>query len=86
MTTDKDIGKLEGKMDLVLDQIKTVHIKLDKITEHGCVKGATNEAAIASLNRRTTKVEGWMVKATVIAVASAGSGVGIGKLIEGLLK
>ena len=86
MTNDKDIGKLEGMMELALDQIKTAHIKLDKLETKGCVKGEANEAAIASLNRRTTKVEGWMVKATVIAVASAGSGVGIGKLIEGLLQ
>ena len=82
MTNDKDIGMLEGKMDLVLDQIKTVHIKLDQITTEGCVKGKTNEKAIASLEKRTSKMEGWVTKLALIVATSAGGGVGIAKLIE----
>jgi len=86
MTNDKDIGKLEGKMDLVLDQIKTVHIKLDKITTEGCVKGKTNEDSIAAQEARLKRLEGMALKAMSIAIAIVAGGHGADKLISFLMK
>ena len=86
MTNDKDIGKLEGKMDLVLDQIKTVHIKLDRLETKGCVKGEANEIAIDKLEKRTGRLEGILSKAIVIGAISAGGGAGLVKMIESVIK
>jgi len=84
MTADKDIGRLEGKMDLVLDHLSNMQATMDKITTEGCIKGTANEKAIAALQRRTVKTEGLVTKLALIVAVSAGSGAGIAKMIESL--
>ena len=84
MTNDKDIGRLEGKMDLVLGHLGTLQTAVDKIATEGCVKGKANEIAIASLAKRTLKMEGWVTKLALIVAGSAGGGVGVAKLIEAM--
>ena len=84
--TDKDIGRLEGKMDMLIDQVKTVHIKLDRMETHGCAKGETNEKALESQDVRIKRLEGMALKALAIAIAIVAGGHGADKLISFLMK
>jgi len=71
-------------MDLVLDQIKTVHIKLDRLNTKGCAKGDAQAETIKALDERTAKMEGWITKLALIVAAAAGSGAGLAKILEKL--
>ena len=84
--TDKDIGRLEGKMDMLCDQMGTVHLKVDQILQGQCPQGKGNAEKIDALTKRTSKVESTLVKAIAIGLVTAGGGAGLTKLAVDFFK
>ena len=83
---DRDIGRLEGKVDSMGEQLATVHIKLDKMLSGECVTGKANKHEIVKLDTRVKKVEFTLAKSVGIGIAVAGGATGLGRLLEGLMK
>lgn len=81
-SADRDIGRLEGKVDSMSVQMIAMVEKLDKIISGDCVTGKANKDEIVKLDRRVGKVEYTLAKAIGIGVLVAGSGHGVGKIIE----
>ena len=85
----KDIGEIKGIVSHMKDshtnQIATLFEKNHDLEVNGTTKCRENEAEIEKHSLRLTKLEKFMIKATVVAASIFGGYVGIDKLI-GFLK
>ena len=89
MTADKDIGRLEGKMDMLVSQMGVIHGKLDMILQGDCPTGAVNRVEIAKqtiairdANERIDKIDRVLNKVIIIGLAAASGGAGLVKFVE----
>ena len=82
---ERDLGRVEGKMDAMNEQVATVHIKLDRLLSGECIKGKANKEEIDKIDVRVKKVEFVMAKAVVAGLLIAGGGTGIAKFIEAMM-
>jgi hypothetical protein len=72
----KSIGRLEGKMDMVISGLESLTTEVGNLKTQGCVKGGANEEKIEDLDTRTGKLEGLVWKAIVVGLLTAGGGAG----------
>ena len=82
---ERDLGRVEGKMDSMSEQVATVHIKLDRLLSGECIKGKANKEEIDKIDVRVKKVEFTLAKAIVAGLLVAGSGTGIAKVLEAFM-
>lgn len=86
MTADKDIGRLEGKMDMLIGKVNSIEGKVDRIMNDGCNRREGHEDDIESIEKRVESLEGLLKKALLIGLISAGGGAGVFKAIEALIQ
>jgi hypothetical protein len=86
MTADKDIGRLEGKMDMLIGKVNSIESKVDRITSEGCMRRETHEESIRDVCKRVENLEGLLKKALLIGLVSAGGGAGLIKAIESIMQ
>ena len=93
MTADKDIGRLEGKLDMLCTQVGVIHGKLDTIIADGCTRGVRNSQDIDELDQRITKdlkdidarvkqIDKILTKAVIIGLVMAGGGAGTVQMLK----
>ena len=85
-SVDRDLGRLEGKVDGITEQFVALNRKLDKLVSGDCVTGKANRHDIELIDTRLKKVEFTMAKAVAVAFIVAGGGASIIKAIESVLK
>ena len=83
--TDLSIGRLEGKMDLVLDEIKTVRVEVSKLKTDGCVRGEANTKRIDHLEGKVASIESGRLSGKDL-VKLLGGATGITALITGVVE
>ena len=79
---DRDLGRLEGKVDATHEQMKEIAEKLDKILSGECATGKANTEKIQKIDTRLVKVEMTMAKAVAVGLLVAGGGHGAAELIK----
>ena len=79
---DRDLGRLEGKVDAQGEQMGHIIDKLDKLMSGECATGKENKGEIIKLVRRVGKVEYTLAKAIAIGVLVAGGGHGAAEIIR----
>ena len=82
---DRDLGRLEGKVDAQGETMGHILDKLDKLLSGDCVTGKANKGEIIKLDTRVKKVEYTLAKAIGIGVLVAGGGHGAAEIIRSVL-
>lgn len=75
---------LVERMEAMKENYVELKALMQGIKGNGCNLGSMNKDALKRLDTRTAKMEGWVTKLALIVAGSAGSGVGIAKLVEKL--
>ena len=85
MTNDKDIGRLEGKMELLLDRMEGMSRKIDRMVAEGCAQLPVHAATASELRRRIDEIESQVKKMLLYLIlvmgGTKGAEIGIKMLI-----
>jgi hypothetical protein len=81
-SNDRDLGRLEGKVDAMASQWHDMNVKLDKMIAGDCVTGKANKDEISRLDGRVKKIEFTMAKAIGMGLFVAAGGHGAAELIK----
>jgi hypothetical protein len=81
-SSDRDLGRLEGKVDAMASQWALMEAKIDKMISGDCVTGKANKEEIGRLDGRVKKIEFTMAKAIGMGLFVAAGGHGAAELIK----